>query len=184
VLALLDTIGAERVAWCGLSMGGMVGMHLASEHPDRISHLVLCCTSAHFPDKAVWTERIAAVAAHGTGPIAAAVVARWFTPPWAAAHPQVVAEAEAMVAATPDRGYLECCEAIVAWDHRDRLASVSAPTLVLAGSADPATPVEPHARTLADGIPGARLEVLDAAHLATVERATEATALIRAFIST
>jgi 3-oxoadipate enol-lactonase len=105
-------------------------------------------------------------------------VARWFTPGWAAAHPEAVAEAQAMVAGTSDAGYLGCCQAIEVWDHRARLAAVQAPTLVLAGGEDPATPVEPHARTLAEGIPAARLEVLDAAHLATVERADEATALI------
>jgi 3-oxoadipate enol-lactonase len=181
-LALLDALGAERVAWCGLSMGGMVGMALASEHPERISRLVLCCTSAHFPDPTVWQERIAAVAAHGTAPLADAVVARWFTPGWAAAHPDVVAQARAMVAGTSDAGYLACCQAIEAWDHRSRLAAIQAPTLVIAGTQDPSTPVEPHARTLVETIPGARLEVLQAAHLATVERADEATRLINAHV--
>ncbi|TQM16095.1 3-oxoadipate enol-lactonase [Pseudonocardia kunmingensis] len=178
VLALLDRLGLDRVAWCGLSLGGMVGMHLASEAPERISRLTLCCTTAHFPDPTPWEERIAAVSSGGTGPLAQGVVARWFTPGWAAAHADVVAEAEAMVAGTPDDGYLACCQAIEAWDHRDRLGAISAPTLVIAGSGDLATPVEPHARTLAEGIPGARLEVLDAAHLASVEAADEVTALI------
>jgi 3-oxoadipate enol-lactonase len=178
VLALLDRLGLDRVAWCGLSLGGMVGMYLASEAPERISRLTLCCTTAHFPDPTPWEERIAAVSSGGTGPLAQGVVARWFTPDWAAAHADVVAEAEAMVAGTPDDGYLACCQAIEAWDHRDRLGAISAPTLVLAGSGDLATPVEPHARTLVEGIAGARLEVLDAAHLATVEVADRATALI------
>jgi 3-oxoadipate enol-lactonase len=178
VLALLDRLGLNQVAWCGLSMGGMVGMHLASETPERISSLTLCCTTAHFPDKTVWKERIADVGAGGTAPIADAVVARWFTPDWAAAHPEVVAEAAAMVAGTSDDGYLASCQALEVWDHRDRLGSISAPTLVIAGAADLSTPVEPHARTIVEGIPGARLEVLDAAHLATIEAADAATALI------
>lgn len=182
VLALLDRLGLERVAWCGLSLGGMVGMHLASEAPERISRLVLCCTSAHFPDTSVWADRIAAVAADGTEPLAAGVVERWFTPDWAAAHPDVVAEARAMVANTPDAGYLACCQALEAWDHRDRLAAITAPTLVVAGADDPSTPVEPHARTIAEGIPGARLEVLPAAHLATVQCAEAANDLIATHI--
>jgi 3-oxoadipate enol-lactonase len=182
VLALLDRLGLERVAWCGLSLGGMVGMHLASQHPERISRLVLCCTSAHFPDPTPWRERIAAVEAHGTEPIADAVVSRWFTPGWAQAHPDTVAEARAMVASTSDAGYLACCRAIEAWDHRDRLPAVTAPTLVIAAAEDRSTPVEPHARTIAGAIPGARLEVLRAAHLATVERADEATCLIATHI--
>ena len=45
-LALLDRLGLERVHWCGLSLGGMVGMWLAINAPERIDRLVLCCTSA------------------------------------------------------------------------------------------------------------------------------------------
>lgn len=180
VLALLDSLGLDRVAWCGLSMGGMVGMHLASEEPQRIRRLTLCCTSAHFPDPTVWSDRIAAVSEAGTAPIAATVVSRWFTPEWADANPTAVAEAVGQVAATSDEGYVACCEALRVWDHRDRLGAITAPTLVIAGSADPSTPVEPHARTMAEGIPGARLEVLDAAHLATIERSEQATGLIAA----
>jgi 3-oxoadipate enol-lactonase len=177
-LTLLDELGLEQVAWCGLSMGGMVGMYLASEAPTRLRSLTLCCTSAHFPDTTVWRERIAAVRADGTAPIAAGVASRWFTPDWAAAHPDVLAEAVDMVAGTPDAGYLACCQAIEVWDHRSRLPAIDVPTLVIAGSQDLATPVEPHARTIVEGIPGARLEVLEAAHLATIERAAEATPLI------
>lgn len=180
VLALLDGLGLDRVAWCGLSMGAMVGMYLGSEAPERLSSLTLCCTTAHFPDPTPWRDRIAAVAVGGTGPIADAVVARWFTPDWAAAHPDAVATAVAMVAGTPDEGYLACCQAIEAWDHRDRLPAVVVPTLVIAGSADPSTPVEPHARVLVENIPDAHLEVLDAAHLATIERPESATRLIAA----
>jgi 3-oxoadipate enol-lactonase len=177
-LALLDTLGLDRVAWCGLSLGGMVGMYLGSEAPERLTSLTLCCTTAHFPDPTPWRERIAAVEGGGTAPIAETVVSRWFTPGWAAANPDAVAEAVAMVAGTSDEGYLGCCQAIEAWDHRDRLPAVAVPTLVIGGSADLSTPVEPHSRTLVDGIPGARLEVVDAAHLATIERAAETTALI------
>jgi 3-oxoadipate enol-lactonase len=179
-IALLDSLGLERVAWCGLSLGGMVGMYLGSEAPQRLTSLTLCCTTAHFPDLAPWRDRIAAVAADGTGPIAQAVVSRWFTPGFAERNPDVVAETEAMVAGTDDAGYAACCEDVLAWDHRDRLQAVAVPTLVIGGSGDLSTPVDPHSRTLADTIPGARLAVLDAAHLATVERAGEATALIAA----
>ena len=177
-LELLDALQLDQVAWCGLSLGGMVGMYLASEFPSRLRSLTLCCTTANFPDLTPWRERIAAVRDRGTAPIAAGIAGRWFTPSWAEAHPDVLAEAVDMIAGTPDAGYLACCQAVEAWDHRDRLPSITTPTLVIAGSQDLATPVEPHARTLVDGIPGARLEVLDAAHLATIERAAEATPLI------
>ena len=100
-----------------------------------------------------------------------AVVERWFTPDYATAHPDVVEETRQMVAGTPDDGYVACCEAIEKWDHVARLAAITAPTLVVAGAHDPSTPVEPHARTIAAGVPGARLEVVDAAHVATIEQA-------------
>ncbi|MDN5930201.1 MAG: 3-hydroxyacyl-CoA dehydrogenase family protein, partial [Pseudonocardia sp.] len=93
-------------------------------------------------------------------------------------HPDVVADAVGQVTGTPDDGYAACCAALRDFDHRGRLGAITAPTLVIAGSADPATPIEPHARTIVDGIPGARLEVLDAAHLATIERSAQATDLI------
>ena len=182
VLALLDRLDLRTVRWCGLSLGAMVGMYLASEAPERIDRLALCCTSAHFPDPTVWHDRIAAVAEQGTAGIAPTVVARWFTPGWAAQHPDAVAEAEAMVAGISDVGYSGCCAAIAAWDHRDRLPAITAPTLVVAGEDDQATPVEPHATTIASSIPGARLEVVPGAHLANIESADAVTALLVAHL--
>jgi len=73
--------------------------------------------------------------------------------------------------ATPPEGYARCCEALAAWDARERIAAIMAPVLVVAGSEDPATPLA-HAGLIASRIPGARLRVLErAAHLANVERA-------------
>jgi len=106
------------------------------------------------------------------------VVSRWFTPEWGAAHPQVVTALRDQIAGTSDAGYLGCCRAIAEWDHRARLAAVTVPTLVIGGADDLSTPVDPHALTLAESIPGARLEVLPGAHLATIESAAKACRLI------
>jgi 3-oxoadipate enol-lactonase len=178
VLALLDHLGLDRVDYAGLSLGGMIGMYLASEAPERINRLVLLATTARFPDPAPWTARIKAVSEGGTGAIAEATVARWFTPAYARAHPDAVARAEAMVRDTPDVGYLGCSQAIRDWNHERRLGAITAPTLLVGGSADPSTPIDPHARTIAAAVPGIRFEVLDAAHLLSVERADEVNALI------
>jgi 3-oxoadipate enol-lactonase len=175
---LLDDLELAEVAFCGLSLGGMVGMYLGSEHPHRLTSLTLCCTTAHFADKAPWDQRIAAVEADGTAGVADAVVSRWFTPGWGAAHPEVVTALRDQIAGTSDAGYLGCCRAIAGWDHRARLAAVTVPTLVIGGADDLSTPVDPHALTLAESIPGARLEVLAGAHLATIESAAEAGGLI------
>jgi 3-oxoadipate enol-lactonase len=83
-----------------------------------------------------------------------------------------------MVAGTSNEGYIGCCAALAVWDHRDRLPAITAPTLVVAGADDAATPVDPHARTLAAGIPDARLEIVPGAHLATVESADEVNSLL------
>lgn len=179
VVTTLDTLGVDRFHYCGLSLGGMIGQYVAAEHPERVRTLTLCCTSSWYPDSTPWIERRAAVLAEGTASIADAVVARWYTPDWAAAHPDVVAESVGWIASTSDVGYAGCCAAIGALDSRERLRTVVAPTLVVGGADDLATPVDPHATTIAAAIPGARLEVLPAAaHLATVERTAAATRLI------
>lgn len=182
-LATLDALDLDRVAWAGLSLGGMIGMYLAAEHPERISALALCCTSAYFPDKDPWRQRIATVREQGTGAIADAVAARWFSPDWSATHPDVVKTAVGWIAGTSDAGYAASCEALVDWDHRSRLASISAPTLVLGGADDLATPVDPHSRTLVEGIPGARLEIVPGGHVATYQSAEAANRLLLGHLS-
>lgn len=177
-VALLDRLGIERASFCGLSLGGMVGIWLAAHAPERLSSLVLCSTSAYYDDHGPWVERAASVRWVGTSAIAPDVVAAWFTPDWAAAHPEVVQQAIQMISGTSDDGYAECCGAIASWDGRRLLGRISAPTLVIAGAQDPGTPVTPHAKTLGAAIYRAKLEVLDAAHLAPIEQADRATYLI------
>jgi len=178
VVALLDRLSIERAAFCGLSLGGMVGIWLAARAAQRLSSLVLCSTTAHYDDHGPFIERAASVRWLGTGDIAADVVAGWFTSAWAAAHPEVVQQCIQMISNTSDDGYVECCSAIAGWDGRRLLGRIAAPTLVLAGSQDRGTPVTPHAKTLAAGIYRAKLEVLDGAHLAVIEQADRANRLI------
>ncbi|MGH3899555.1 MAG: 3-oxoadipate enol-lactonase [Pseudonocardiaceae bacterium] len=178
VLSLLDRLEIERAAFCGLSLGGMVGICLAAYTPERLSSLVLCSTSAHYDDPGPYLERAASLRWVGTSTIAPEVVAGWFTPEWAAAHPETVQQAVQMIAGTSDDGYAACCGAIASWDGRRLLGRILTPTLVIAGSQDSRTPVTPHAKTLATGIYRAKLEVLDAAHLAPIEQADRANRLI------
>lgn len=177
-IALLDRLDIEQAAVCGLSMGGMVGICLAAYSPERVSSLVLCSTSAHYEDYGPWIDREAAVRFGGTSSLAAEVVAGWFTPDWAAAHPKVVQQTIQMISKTSDEGYSACCSAISGWDGRKLLGRITTPTLVIGGSQDAGTPVNPHAKTLAAAIYRARLEVLDGAHLAIIEQAEWAGNLI------
>jgi 3-oxoadipate enol-lactonase/4-carboxymuconolactone decarboxylase len=168
VLGLADSLGIDRFAYAGISLGGAVGTWLAVHHPDRVDSLALLCTSARFGEPTGWHERAALVRAKGTDPVADSAATRWFTEGFAGepAAEELVAD---MRAADPE-AYAACCDAIAGFDLRAELPGVSAPTLVVAGRQDPATPPA-HARELADGIAGASLtEVAHAAHLANVER--------------
>jgi 3-oxoadipate enol-lactonase len=165
LLALLDELGVERFSFCGLSLGGTIGMWLGANAGDRLDRLVLAGTSAYFGPPERWTERAETVRAEGMEPIADATMGRWFTPAFSGA-----AAFRQMLVATPPEGYAACCDALRDWDFRGELGSVSVPALVLVGSDDPATPPD-QAQLIAGGIPRARLEVIpDAAHLLNVEQ--------------
>ena len=156
VVRLLDRYDVQTAHFCGVSLGGMTGMALAAAHPDRVGHLVLCCTSALLGPPEMWAERAATVRREGTAAIAESIVARWVTPGFAETHPDLVQRLRAMVVATPDEGYAACCGAIERMDPRDVLSKVTASTLAVAGREDPATPPE-HGYRIAEGIPGARV---------------------------
>ncbi|MBY6437018.1 3-oxoadipate enol-lactonase [Rhodococcus kroppenstedtii] len=179
VTALLDGLGLDRVHVVGLSLGGAVAQTLAAQYPERIASLAVICSAARFGKPDAWTTRADTVRRDGVASIADSIVERWFTAEFAAAHPDVVDRSVAMVSAVPDEGYAVCCEALSRFDSRTLLGSISAPTVAIAGDRDPATPPS-SLSVIADGVPGARLEVLSpAAHLAAVERAREVSALVR-----
>jgi 3-oxoadipate enol-lactonase len=170
VLELLDSLHLDRVSFCGLSMGGMVGMWMAAERPARIDRLALSCTSAHLPPPELWVERAATARGGGMDALADGAMERWFTPAFRGSQPETVARIREQVATTPAEGYAACCEAIRDWDFRDRLGEIEAPTLVIAAAHDPSTPPE-RGRAIAAAIPNARLVLIEeAAHLANIER--------------
>ena len=175
VLALMDRLGVEKFSFCGLSIGGMVGMWLGSEAPERIEGLVLCCTAARFDPPGAWEDRARAVRTEGMEAVADAVLERWFTPALREERPEVLRWAGRMLRDANPEGYAGCCEAIRDADLRPGLGRITAPTLVIAGSEDPAAPVE-KAETIRDGIPDCRLAVIErSAHIANVERPEEVT---------
>jgi 3-oxoadipate enol-lactonase len=171
VVELLDELELERVSFCGLSLGGMAAMWLASRAPDRVERLVLCCTAARLGPPEFWEERAELVRREGMAAVADTVVGRWFTPRFHETRASEVDRFRAMLLATDPESYARCCEAIRDLDLRDDLRAIVAPTVVIAGAEDPSTPVE-HAETIVRGIAGSQLVVVpDAAHLANVEQA-------------
>lgn len=170
IVALLDSLELQSVHYVGLSLGGAVGQWLAAHHPARVRTLTLLCTSPAFLPAGPWIDRAATVRTEGLASIAESIVSRWFSSGRAASDPSLIGRHVEMVENTTDEGYAACCEAISDWDGRGDLAGIAAPTLVIAGDEDPATP--PAAmRILADGITDAEFHVVaPGAHLANVEQ--------------
>jgi len=169
VVAVLDGLGIAKINWCGLSMGGMVGMWLGANAANRVDKLILSNTSSYFPDKAMWDGRIKLVREKGLAAIVDANMERWFTSGFRQRSPQAMAKMREMFVATKLDGYVGCGEAIRDMDHRPLLAKIAAPTLVIAGKYDPATPLEGNEFIRAH-IPGAKIAVLEAAHIANLEQ--------------
>lgn len=167
VLALADSLGIDRFAYAGISLGGAIGTWLAVHHPERVEALALVCTSARFGTPETWSDRADLVRREGTAPLAESAPTRWFTPRFAG--PAVETLRADQHAADP-AAYAACCDALAAFDLREELGRITAPTLVVAGREDRATPPA-DARLLADRIPDAALtEIPHAGHLANVER--------------
>jgi 3-oxoadipate enol-lactonase len=171
VLFTLNGYGIERFAFAGVSLGGMTGIWLAANAPERVTSLAVCCAAlTPMPDAKSWHDRAALVRTQGMAPLADIVVPRWFTPRFLTAEPEQVETVVAMLKGTSPEGYAGCGEAIAALDLRPQLPSVKAPTLVLSGAEDVAAPPSVGAYT-ARNIPGARLTVIQAAsHFAHYEK--------------
>jgi 3-oxoadipate enol-lactonase / 4-carboxymuconolactone decarboxylase len=179
---LLDGLRIDRVHLVGLSLGGMTAQSFAARHPGRLESLMLVATSAFLPTKEMWAERAATVRAHGMGSIVEAVMARWFTPDTVAVQPDVVSPVRDRFLQIDPQGYAAACEAIANMDLRGEISAIRAPTLVVAGEDDPATPLE-MSEEIASLIPGAELIVIpEAAHLIAVEQPDAMSAALQSFI--
>jgi 3-oxoadipate enol-lactonase len=176
VIELLDHLHIERAHFAGLSLGGMTGMWLGANKPERIDKLILLCTSEKLGPPEMWADRANTVREKGTGAIVDTTLERWFTEGYRKRFDLSVVRA--MFESIDDEGYANCCGVIQQMDQTATISNIAAPTLVIAGAQDPATPPE-HAERLAAAIPDARLEVLDpGAHLINVERPEAVTELI------
>ncbi|BAI97350.1 3-oxoadipate enol-lactonase [Sphingobium sp. TA15] len=169
VIELLDALAIDRVDFCGLSLGGMIGQWLGIRAPERLRRLVIANSSGFMGPPGSWDARIALVREQGMAPLAQASIDRWFTAAFAQAAPDAIATVGAMLQATSPEGYAGCCAAIRDMDMRRTAALISVPTLVVGGSQDPATPPA-HSEALARTIPAAELVMLNAAHLSNVEQ--------------
>jgi 3-oxoadipate enol-lactonase/4-carboxymuconolactone decarboxylase len=172
VLELADSLGIACFDYAGDSFGGAIGGWLAAHHPDRVRALAIVCSSARFGDPANWQARAKKVRAEGAAAmsgLAETAPDRWFPADAPIRTSPLAAELIEAHGAVHPAGYAACCDAIAELDLTPVLGRISAPTLVIAGRQDPATP-PPHARELADGIADSTLlELAGVGHLAPVE---------------
>ena len=182
ILALMDAIEIPQAYFCGLSMGGQLGIWLGANAAHRFSRLVLCDTAAHIGNPEIWNARIAAIRAGGMPAIVSGTIERWFTQKFIAQSPDVIASVRRMILDTPPQGYIACCEAIRDTDLSDRASRITAPALVISGTHDPATPPA-QGRLLASLIRGARYLEFDASHLSNIEASSQFTAAVREFLA-
>lgn len=180
-LGLLDALKIARAHFCGLSIGGMTGMWLAVNAPERIDRLVLSNTAPKIGTPEMWNARIAAVRKNGTKSISEGVMERWFTAEFRTRQPQMVAKTKEMIDNTGTDGYTGSCAAVRDFAFWDRVGAIRAPTLVIAGRHDQSVPLaDPQA--LAKQVPGARFAELSAAHISNIEAADKFTSEVAAFL--
>jgi len=185
LVGLLDALRIGRTHFVGLSMGGMIGQHLALKAPDRIDRLVLADTTSRMPAEAqpLWAERIRIATGQGMEPLVQPTLERWFTAPYRAAHPEVMETIGTLIRNTPVAGYVGCAQAIARIDVTDRLNGIKAPTLVVVGRDDVGTPPA-MSEAIAAAIPGARLEIIpEASHLSNIEQADAFNKLLMDFLT-
>ena len=168
VLALMDTLSIETCSFCGLSLGGMVGMWLGINAGERLDRLVLCNTTARIEDPSLLHARLECIRSNGLASISDSVINAWFTPAFRRSHPATVQQATRMFLTTTSSGYVQATEVVCALDMRGGLGRISIPTRVLYGRCDAATPPSWN-EAVAGAIAGATAESLDTAHLSNVE---------------
>lgn len=183
VVGLLDVLQVGRVYFCGLSMGGMTGIYLGANSPNRFHKLVLCNSAAKIGTEEAWNARIRAVQNGGMTAVAGAVIERWLTPVFRSSHPVEAQAALAMLEAANPQGYVACCAAVRDMDQRHILDKIRVPCLALTGTYDPVTPPS-DAQFLKESIPGAKYAEVAAAHLSNIEARDDFNRRVLQFLQT
>jgi 3-oxoadipate enol-lactonase len=182
VLALADFLGIDRFHFCGLSIGGMIGMSLALYSPARLGKLALCSTAPTIGTLESWNLRIASVRTQGMREIARTTAARWFTPQFQTTSPDAVAAILRVVESMNPEGYIGGCCAVRDFDARSTVEQIRVPTLVISGTHDPAAPPA-DGHLIADRISGARFAELNASHICNIEDTDRFTAEVLSFLT-
>jgi 3-oxoadipate enol-lactonase/4-carboxymuconolactone decarboxylase len=173
---LVDHVGFDQFALCGVSIGGLIGMGFALRDPSRLTALILCDTAPKVGDDAMETVR-----AQGLEAIADPIMERWFSPGFREKQPEALAGWRNLFLRTNPEGYASTCATLRDTDLTDVIGNIATPTLVVAGGQDGATPLG-LVQACAEAIPGAQFEVFpEAGHIPSIEQPHDLAALIRQF---
>ena len=171
VAALIEHLDVGPAHVAALSMGGCTAIALAVRHPDLVTRLVLADTTADYgPEKeSAWAERADKAVSVQRPQQLAFQVDRWFSPDFVSRDPVEVDRVSQIFVSTDSRAHAAACQALGGYSDADRLAEIVAPTLVLVGEDDYATPPS-MAQHLHEGIAGSELHVLaDVHHMSLIE---------------
>ncbi|HLU79421.1 MAG TPA: 3-oxoadipate enol-lactonase [Burkholderiaceae bacterium] len=171
VLAIMDALGVQRAAFCGVSMGGHTALWLGVHAPDRLTGIAVCNSAARIGTAEGWAERAESVRRNGVEgmkALAASAPERWFTPGFVQANPALVRRTQSWIEDIDPIGYAACCDALGQSDLRPFLGTLGVPALLLAGDSDPVTTVA-DARAMHEAIPGSKLVSVAASHLSNLE---------------
>lgn len=182
VIQLMDHLQIANAAFCGISMGGIIGQWLAIHYPERFNHVIIANTAAKIGQEQAWLDRAKLVREQGLEPIAQTAASRWFTQKFIQQRSDVVESLSADLVAGSAEGYANCCEALAHADLRDEQVKIQIPVLIIAGQHDPVT-------TVADGqfmqerIRSAKLVEINASHISNVEQPEDFNKFIKHFMS-
>ncbi|MGH9496737.1 MAG: 3-oxoadipate enol-lactonase [Candidatus Sulfotelmatobacter sp.] len=181
-LGLVHALNIEKIAFCGLSMGGVIGQWLAVHAPERLTGLILANTSPRIGSAELWDARIAAVRKGGMPDIADLAISRFFAAEFLARSSPRIASIRSVLTGTSPEGYIGCCTALRDFDFTRAISQIKVPTLVIVGDQDVSTPLAGNGDILVREIAGARLVNLPAAHLSNIECSREFLAAMFTFL--
>lgn len=182
VIGIMDALGIETAHWCGLSLGGMVGMWMLTHAPERIDKAVLANTAAYMGPAELWNGRIETARRGGMEALVEPTIERWFPEHFRKAAPATISRMRAMILRTPVEGYQGCCAAIRDMDQRESIRNITNPVLVIIGSRDPAT-TSADGELIAASIRYAKTVVLDSAHISNIEQPAAFASTVLDFLS-
>jgi 3-oxoadipate enol-lactonase / 4-carboxymuconolactone decarboxylase len=182
VLAIADALGLHNFAFCGLSLGGMIGQWIAAYAGERLTHLVLANTSSRYLNPELMEEGRKAVRERGMAAVAEGAIQRFFSPEFLASDSSAIANTRRTLLATEPAGYVGCCAAVRDLNQTSLLASIRTPTLIVSGDKDVSTPWQGHGEVLAREIAHARVVHLPSGHLSNLERPRSFSAALLRFL--